>query len=118
MKFQSLMPILRTHNLQQSMAFYCDRLGFKCTQKTDDWAFVERDGITLMLALPNAHEPFDRPAFTGSLYFNVDDVDDLCRNLKDTSEIVYPMEDFDYGMREFAIRDSNGYCLQFGKEIG
>ena len=38
--------------------------------------------------------------------------------MKDHTEIVYPLEDFDYGMREFAIRDSNGYCLQFGKEIG
>ena len=71
-----------------------------------------------MLALPNTHEPFDRPAFTGSLYFNVDDVDELWQKLKDNSEVVYPIEDFDHGMREFAIRDSNGYCLQFGKEIG
>ena len=118
MKFQGLMPILRTHNLQPSVAFYWDRLGFQCTQKTDNWAFVEHHEITLMLALPNAHEPFDRPAFTGSFYFNVDDVDGLWRKLKDNSEIVYPIEDFDYGMREFAIRDSNGYCLQFGKEIG
>jgi uncharacterized glyoxalase superfamily protein PhnB len=112
------MPILRTQNLTQSIAFYCDHLGFQCTQKTDGWAFLERDKITLMLALPNAHEPFDRLLFTGSLYFKVDDVDDLWQRLKDTSVVVYPMEDFDYGMREFAIRDSNGYCLQFGKEIG
>jgi hypothetical protein len=27
------------------------------------------------------------------------------------------MEDFEYGMREFAIRDNNGYILQFGQEI-
>jgi len=38
--------------------------------------------------------------------------------LKHNTEIVYPIEDFDYGMREFAIRDSNGYCLQFGQEVG
>jgi hypothetical protein len=31
--------------------------------------------------------------------------------------IVYPLEDFPYGMREFAIRDNNGYILQFGQEI-
>ena len=61
---------------------------------------------------------FDRPQFTGSLYFRVDDVDTLWEKLKDKTSIVYPIEDFDYGMREFAVRDNNGYCLQFGKETG
>jgi len=31
--------------------------------------------------------------------------------------VVYPLEDCAYGMREFAIRDNNGYILQFGQEI-
>ena len=26
-------------------------------------------------------------------------------------------EDFEHGMREFAIYDNNGYMLQFGQEI-
>jgi len=37
--------------------------------------------------------------------------------IKTTSLIFYPIENFDYGMREFAIRDNNGYILQFGKEM-
>ena len=37
--------------------------------------------------------------------------------LKDKVRIVYPIENFSYGMREFAIRDSGGYILQFGKPI-
>jgi hypothetical protein len=32
-------------------------------------------------------------------------------------KIAYPMEDFEYGMREFAIYDNNGYMLQFGAPI-
>lgn len=31
--------------------------------------------------------------------------------------VVYPIETFAYGMREFAIRDNNGYILQFGREV-
>ena len=118
MKFTRPTPLLRTHNLEESVAFYRDRLGFECTKQTSDWAFVERDAIILMIALPHAHEPFDRPSFTGSFYFSTDDVDGLWRQLQDNTEIVYPIEDFDYGMREFAIRDSNGYCLQFRQEVG
>ena len=30
--------------------------------------------------------------------------------------VVYPMETFGYGMREFAVYDNNGYLLQFGQE--
>jgi catechol 2,3-dioxygenase-like lactoylglutathione lyase family enzyme len=51
MKFTRLMPLLRTRNLEQTVAFYRDRLGFECTQQSSDWAFVERDDITLMIAL-------------------------------------------------------------------
>jgi hypothetical protein len=29
----------------------------------------------------------------------------------------YPIENFAYQMREFAIRDVNGYIIQFGREI-
>ena len=51
---------------------------------------------------------------TGALYFNVDDV---WEQLKDQAQVEYPIENFDFGMREFAIRDCNGYLLQFGQEI-
>ncbi len=29
----------------------------------------------------------------------------------------YPIENFEYQMREFAIRDVHGYIIQFGQEI-
>jgi len=42
----------------------------------------------------------------------------LCDGSSKTKQtIVYPIENFYYGMREFAIRDNNGYILQFGQEI-
>ena len=54
--------------------------------------------------------------FTGSLYINPDDVDALWEQVKDKARVCYPIETFDYGMREFAIYDNNGYLLQFGHE--
>ena len=42
----------------------------------------------------------------------------LCGGSSKTKQtIVYPIENFYYVMREFAIRDNNGYILQFGQEI-
>jgi uncharacterized glyoxalase superfamily protein PhnB len=55
---------------------------------------------------------------TGSLYFKSEAVDEIWQCLKDKAQVEYPLENFEYGMREFAIRDCNGYLLQFGQEFG
>ena len=41
----------------------------------------------------------------------------IWERLKDKTNVCYPIETFEYGMREFAIYDNNGYLLQFGQEI-
>ncbi len=119
MKLQELTPMLYTANLRETVKFYTTVLGFHCDSLNEDWgwASVKRDSVTIMLALPNEHIPFDKPAFTGSLYFYSDEVDVLWQQLKDKVKVCYPIENFDYGMREFAIYDNNGYLLQFGQEI-
>lgn len=69
-----------------------------------------------MFASPNEHTPFNKPQFTGSLYFNTDDDGGWWEKLKDKADVFYPLEEFEYGMREFAIKDCDGYILQFGKD--
>lgn len=71
-----------------------------------------------MLASPNQQENDKAPAFTGWLYFHTDDVDGLWQRLKNIARLCYPIENFEYGMREFAIYDNNGYVLQFGRLLG
>src|SRR5262252_3967084 len=106
-QFHSLRPLLRTKDLRGTMDFYTNRLGFRCDgfSEVDGWASLRRDSVELMIAAPNSHMPFDAPSFTGSFYFNVDDVSALWTALKDSVKVCYPMEDFHYGMREFAIYD-------------
>lgn len=117
MRLQNLVPILWVSDIHQTIQFYRDVLGFECVNQIEGWACLKKDEIELMISLPNAHEPFDRLQFTGSFYFHPDNVDELWRWLKDKATVVYPIENFDYGMREFAIRDNNGYILQFGQGI-
>ncbi len=119
MKFHELTPMLYTENLKESVEFYTTVLGFQCDAQSDDWgwASVKRDSVAIIFALPNAHIPFDKPVFTGSLYLYSDDVDALWQQLQDKARVCYPIENFEYGMREFAIYDNNGYLLQFGQEI-
>src|SRR6185503_21212407 len=98
---------------------YTDVLGFSCNnyQPGNGWASLQLDNVEIMVALPNDHMPFDKPAFTGSFYFRTDNVDGLWQKLKDMTRVCYEIENFDYGMREFAVYDNNGYLLQFGQEI-
>jgi len=104
-------------DIGQTVAFYRDTLGFTCANQTEGWAVVRKDEAEVMFALPNQHISFAKPLFTGSFYFRTDDVDLLWEQLKNSVTVVYPVENFDYGMREFAILDNNGYCLQFGQEV-
>ena len=117
MKCTNLRPMLVVPNLPETIAFYVNVLGFTCEIYREDWrwASLARDGIYIMLAGPNDHEPFDKPVFTGSFYLNTDDVNGWWEQLKDKTRVCYPPEDFEYGMREFAIYDNNGYLLQFGQ---
>ena len=119
MRLEALTPMLRTWDLPGSVAFYTEVLGFKCDNLSDEWgwASLSRDNVKIMLAGPNRHENDVTPGFTGSLYFRTDDADALWQLLKDKTRICYAIENFDYGMREFAIYDNNGYVLQFGQPI-
>ena len=94
MKLQELTPLLRTTDLKGSIEFYTTVLGFECDGSSEEWgwASVRRDNVTIMFALPNEHEPFDGPAFTGSFYINPDDVDALWERVKDKARVCYPID--------------------------
>jgi uncharacterized glyoxalase superfamily protein PhnB len=111
--------MLWTEDLTGSVDFYTQVLGFTANEVNNEWgwASLSKDGVAVMLARPNEHTPFDKIGFTGSFYFNTDDVDALWDDLKDKANICYGIENFFYGMREFAIYDNNGYLLQFGQEV-
>jgi uncharacterized glyoxalase superfamily protein PhnB len=116
---QSITPVLYTHEMEATIHFYRKVLGFSGSayHQGMSWTILHRDGVSIMLSLPNAHIPFHQPQFTGSFYIRTDQVDVLWNEWKDTCKVCYPIEDFDYGMREFAIYDNNGYLLQFGQDI-
>ena len=108
-----------TEDLQGTIDFYVDTLGFTCAQTNDHWGWASlfADDVWIMLAKPNEHTPYEKIGFTGTFYFTTDDVDAMWEKVKDKAKICYGIEEFEWGMREFAIYDNNGYMLQFGQEI-
>ena len=108
MKIIDVTPMLTVITMEPAIAFYRDILGFECLASTEGWACMGKNGVEVMLSLPNSHLPFEMPTITGSIYFNTDDVDAWWEALKERCAVEYPIEDFEYGMCEFAIRDNSG----------
>ncbi len=119
MALKNLSPMFYTEAVDETVDFYCDVLGFTCTHNDPKlgWASVKNDEVEIMFCLPNVHIPFEKPNFTGSIYIHCDNVASIWESVKDKAKVCYPIEDFDYGMREFAIFDNNGYLIQFGQTI-
>lgn len=117
--FNSLVPMLESKDLLATKDFYTSILKFSAENFSEDmgWLKMKKDAVSIMFCSPNEHRNIPEPIMSGSLYFNTDDVDELWNELKDNVKICYPVENFEYGMREFAVFDNNGYLLQFGKEI-
>ncbi|WP_412465733.1 VOC family protein [Pedobacter sp. KLB.chiD] len=114
-----LTPILESHDMQATFNFYTEILNFTCAAKLDDlsWFSLQKDDIEIMFSIPNTHRNTPKPVMSGSLYIKTNEITTLWENLKNKCEICYPLENFEYGMREFAIFDNNGYLLQFGQEL-
>ena len=52
------------------------------------------------------------------LYLDTEDVDQVFASLRDRIQVLEEPHDTDYGMREFIIRDPNGFWITFGQDRG
>jgi catechol 2,3-dioxygenase-like lactoylglutathione lyase family enzyme len=130
-----LRPMLEVRDVDASVAFYTDALGFSVIASIDDeadpgakvWASLEKDAVRLMVTRLHTHDdegtpdhdhdhPHD-PTLTGALYFTVDDVDALALDLGGKVQLDYGPVDQPYGMRDLGVSDPDGYFLQFGTPI-
>jgi catechol 2,3-dioxygenase-like lactoylglutathione lyase family enzyme len=117
MTFKKLAPILTTDDMDRSVRFYVDVLGFTCGMQTPGYSNLYRDAVRIMLVAPNEHSQWKGPNFTGQFYIDLEtaeEVEALWETVKDRVDVIYALDDFDYGMHEFGVRDDNGYHLAFG----
>jgi uncharacterized glyoxalase superfamily protein PhnB len=117
MAIQGVAIALGTEDVARSVKFYVEQLGFTCGLQLAGFARVRLGAADIMLALPNAHTPWNGPSLTGAIYLEVDNVDELWENLKSRARIVYPIETMEYGMREFGLLDDKGYQLSFAPYV-
>jgi len=118
MAFNHLVPMLEVEDMDETISFYEDILDFKCMDREgNQWAIMHKDDISIMFSERFYKEKHPNTVMTGSLYINTDNVDVIWQILKDKVRVCYPIENFEYGMREFSIFDCNGYRIQFGQEL-
>lgn len=123
MKMKQLIPMPESDDLEATINFYTQTLGFEIfkVMKEEDgtpyWCNLYRDDAEIMFTNRNAHSKVPKATFTGVLYFYPDQVDELWKELKGKVQVEWEPQDFGYGMYDFAIRDNNGFILVFGQTL-
>ena len=125
MAIQSLSPNLGVKNVDQTVQFYQDLLGFelitsvpaKAEKKPLDWALVQSGPVTLMFQqeqnLKTEYKNLDEHAVGGAftLYFTITDFNAVYEKARTMSTILIEPHKTFYGAMEFALQDPNGYTL-------
>ena len=124
MELKSLTPNLMVKNVNETLDFYINVLGFKLLdtvpeEGTFDWGFVQKDSVLIMFQKDNSlHEEY--PALKRyqeggalTLYIKVDGLQEFYGQIKDKAHLIKPMNKTFYGANEFAIQDLNGFILTF-----
>ncbi|MCB9883428.1 MAG: VOC family protein [Planctomycetes bacterium] len=116
--YLTIEPRLHVADLQASLAFYRDVLGFVVTtlipREEPTFAMLARDRVYLQLGgIGGARRREDRPTCT--LWIDVHDVAELHGTLAAKATIEWGPEVFFYGRREFAVRDPDGHLVVFSE---
>jgi catechol 2,3-dioxygenase-like lactoylglutathione lyase family enzyme len=49
MKLEDVVPMMTVTDLDETLHFYREILGFECVNRTEGWAVVQKDSVELML---------------------------------------------------------------------
>lgn len=121
MHLNDVTPMLQARSLEETVDFYTQSLGFSLegtwpAEGPKVWCSLRAGGASLMFVQADGTT---EPSLTGSLYFYPPDLDALWQNLKgrvDGASVAWEPATMEHGMREFGIRDCNGYLLIFGQD--
>jgi catechol 2,3-dioxygenase-like lactoylglutathione lyase family enzyme len=106
--------MLAVADMDKTLAFYHDVLGFNALMKSSDYSIIERDGQTIHFMKAASEEIVERLRGHVEIYVEVRGIRALWEHVK-TLKDQYKVRDLfdrEYGMTEFHIDDGNG-CLVF-----
>lgn len=116
MKIHGAAAVLPVSDLDASLRYFVDVLGFSEDFRFGQYAGIKRDDCCLHLSAhgnPNTGTPG-----TGSVYFFCDEVDDYFAAITQRCATTDgEPKNYDYGMRDFITRDPDGNQLSFGAPV-
>lgn len=115
MNAYSAATVIMVVNLDRSLAFYKDVLGF-----AEDFRFGNYAGLKLgevLVHLSQFGNPNSKPPGFGAMYIFCDEVDDYYGEITAKgAKAPNPPKDYEYGMRDFVVEDPDGNCITFAAE--
>ena len=134
MKFSDVTPNLVVAEVERSLAFYRDVLGFSVTATVPEaspfaFAMMQRDDVTVFLNSLESVKEYPSLATrpiggTNTLYMVVEAEEAAMgvdrRALRagiSPRAVIMPTQDQFYGMREFGIEDPDGYIIYAAQRI-
>jgi len=107
-------PMLAVADMDETIRFYEDAMGFKAVKTSPENSIVERDGQTIHFQKTASQEVMNCVRGHTEIYIEVSGIDLLWEHVKNFKN-RYRVRDLfvrEYGMTEFHIEDPNG-CLVF-----
>ena len=122
MNIKAIAPQLRTTDMNSSIRFYTELLGFEVTFNFEDfYAGIKAGDSTFHLKLVDEQDPSIPFVDEGGhlhLYFETDDVAAVAARLKENGVVlVKDVHDTDWQTREIVIHDDQGHTLYFGQPL-
>jgi len=134
MKFADVTPNLVVPDVERSMAFYRNVLGFTLVTTVPEgapfaFAWLQRDGVSVFLNSVESVRTHDaemgaRPIKGAASLFIVieagtiaEGIDALFAAIASQVQVRMPLTDQFYGMREFTIEDGDGYLIIFAQAL-
>jgi hypothetical protein len=114
---QQVVPALLVRSMGETLVFY-QKLGFELTECYPDraaptWAEVKRDSLVFQFRTEPPPGMTLEPICSGTFYIFPNNVSAVAEELRGTMDFAWGPEVMDYGMREFAVQDPNGYFIAF-----
>ena len=134
MKLTDVTPNLIVSDIDRSIAFYRDVLGFTVTTTVPDavpfvFAWMQLDDVKVFLNAVTGIE-HDLPSLarrpvggTATLFITLEaesaeaGVDALFGSIEGRATVVMPLKNQFYGTREFGVEDPDGYVIFFAQHI-
>lgn len=113
MKIHGAATVFPVRDVDASLRYFVDVLGFTEEFRFGEYAGIQRDDCCIHLSAEG--NPNTGKAGTGAVYIFCDDVDGYFADIagRGAANAQEP-KDYEYGMRDFTMRDPDGNQLTFG----